>query len=188
MDKSQLLDIDFLKENHSRIYYFGLGFIQVVLNQYERVHFYSDELSKLAVAEGWHNHRYNFTSTILKGEFLQAKGLIIPGNSHILVNVNCSKDKELPYKVEIPVGFKMIETEPDSYGMVYRKNDTYDIMYNEFHTVSSVGNTITYLKRSDYIMEFAQVVNRVGKEIVCPFSITFTDDELWAKVEEIIKN
>jgi len=188
MDKAQLLDIDFLKANHTRIYYFGLGFIQVVLNQYERVHFYSDELAKIAVDEGFHNHRYNFTSIILKGEFLQGRYQLIPGDSHILSNVNCSKDKELTYGSEIPVGLKRIERSERDVAEVYYEGDIYDIMYNEFHKVASSGNTITYLKRSDYIMEFAQVIRQKDKELVCPFSISFTEDELWAKIEEIIKN
>ena len=182
MDKKQLLDIDFLKDNHTRIYYFGLGFIQIVLNQYERVHFYSDELASLAVTEGWHNHRYNFTSTILKGVFIQSRTKLVAGDTHILTNVNCGKDKPLPYTPEIEVGLHF-SFAPEAYG----EGQTYDMMYNEFHTVHSVGNTITYLKRSDYITEFAQVISEKDKELVCPFSISFDESKLWEMVEQIIK-
>lgn len=187
MDKSKLLDIDYLKANHSRIYYFGLGFIQVVLNQYERVHFYSDELASLAVSEGWHNHRYNFKSTILKGQFRESRGRLISGDDHILTNVNCGKDKPLPYENKIPVGLEAIVMPSGYLSEYYYEGDSYDIFFNEFHFVHSVGNTITYLKRSDYVTEFAQVVIEKDKELVCPFSVTFDEPNLWKRVEEIIK-
>lgn len=175
-----MIDINYLKENAKRIYYFGLGFIQIVINDHERYHFYSDELVELAIDEGWHNHRYNFTSKVLKGELHQHKGIIIPGNTHILYNVNCGNKKELPYKHEIEIGFVR------NHNDWFFEDSEYSIAFNEFHKVKTFGNTITHLKRSDYVTEFAQAIRPKDVEFVCPFSVSFTDEELWAKVEEII--
>ncbi len=183
-----LLNIDYLKKNHTRIYFFGLGFIQVVLNQYERVHFYSDKLSEISISEGWHNHRYNFTSTILKGDFRQSMCEITNGDSRILYNVNCGSGKELPYTPLIPVDIKTLIM-PCGYSTEsYKKGDFYDMFYNNFHYVLTVGNTITYLKRGDYITEFAQAIRPKDKPFECPFTHKFTDEELWKIVEEIIND
>jgi hypothetical protein len=184
----ELLDIDYLKKNHTRIYFFGLGFIQVVLNQYERVHFYSDNLSKLSIDEGWHNHRYNFTSKILKGEFRQSMATLTNGDSHILYNVNCGTGKELPYTTEIPVGLNEVMMESGYLSEYYYAGDSYDIFFNEFHYVATVGNTITHMKRGDYITEFAQAIRQKDKAFQCPFTHKFSEVELWEMVEEIIND
>lgn len=41
---NKFLDINYLKSNNKRLYYFGLGFIQLVLNKHERLHFYSKDI------------------------------------------------------------------------------------------------------------------------------------------------
>ena len=66
-----ILDIDFLQTNCQRLYFFGLGFIHVKLNESERVHFYTNAFQKTTLAEEVHNHRYDFESIILKGTFVQ---------------------------------------------------------------------------------------------------------------------
>jgi len=177
-DINKLLDINYLKENHTRIYYFGLGFIQIVLNKYERIHFYTDELP--TTNEDIHNHRYNFTSTILKGQFRNDKYKLIPGDTHILKNESCNSDKELENNVEIPVSVEFIESKE------YKQGDSYDMFYNEFHAVDYSGDTITYLKRSDIITDYAQVIYKKDSEEVCPFSNKGDEDKLWSIVETIL--
>lgn len=178
--KNHLLNVDFLRENNTRMYYFGLGFIQVVLNQEERIHFYSTQLP--VFNDEIHNHRYNFTSTILKGRFFDFRYQLIAGDSHILTNETCNKDIPLLNSIEIPVGVKELSERE------YRAGDSYDIFFNEFHGVDTVGDTITYLKRSDIITDYAQVLFPKGVIKTCPFENTFKDDFLWDIIENTIKS
>ncbi len=174
-----ILDINYLKGNCKRIYYFGLGFIQVVLSKNERVHFYTDELD--TTNEDIHNHRYNFKSTILKGEFTNNKYVLKDGNTHILKNESCSLDRELTNKISIPVSISLLESK------TYSEGESYDMFFNELHSVEYKGNTITFLERSDIITDYAQVVFKKEYEEVCPFSNKVNEDELWDIIERMLK-
>ena len=188
MEKKDLLNIDFLRKNNIRMYYFGLGFIQVVLDKDNRVHFYSEKFNVNPTIEGLHNHRYNFASTILKGHFLESRAKLVLDNTHILNNVNCGTGKELLYNPKIEVGIEYIKMPNGYLSMDYYEGDKYNVFYNEFHEVSFRGNTITHLTRSDVITDFAQVIHEKGRELVCPFAIKYPDAELWEIIEDVIKN
>lgn len=181
MDK--FLDIDYLVANNTRMYYFGLGFIQVVLNKYERVHFYSDQLP--VTNEEPHNHRYNFESTILKGNFFEQKYLLLNGDTHILTNETCNPNQKPTNDIAIDVKVDLYVPE-----FHYKEGQSYSSMFNEFHTVRTEGNTITYLKRSDIITDYAQVLQKKGEPIVCPFEANdqYSVNMLWELVENTIKN
>ena len=175
---NKYLNIDYVRDNNVRLYYFGLGFIQVVFNQYNRVHYYNPELG--VITDSIHNHRYNFESTILKGELLEQTFRLVEGNTHILENESCGRDIKLPYKPTIETG--VVETTNNRYieGSVYHRP------YNEFHRVEAIGRTITHLKRSDIILDYAQVLisKREGK--VCPFSKKYEEDYLYQIIEDTI--
>lgn len=178
MDK--FTNIDYLKANNQRLYYFGLGFIQLVLNKYERVHFYNTNL--IATNDEIHNHRYNFESTVLKGELENKKWNLISGNDYILTNESCNKDKELTNKISIEVGVDIIESKTIWF------DESYNMFYNEFHSVSYNRNTITYLKRGDIITDYAQVIYKKDSIPTCPFSTVYNDHKLWELIEDTIKN
>ncbi len=175
----ELLNIEYLKKNHKRIYYFGLGFIQVILNDSERIHFYTDELP--TTNEDIHTHRYNFISTILKGEFRNIKYRLIDGKTHILKNESCSLEREITNNINIEVGIEVTDISD------YKEGDSYNMFYNELHSVSYKDNTITFLKRSDIITDYAQVVFRKNVEEVCPFSTKIDEDRLWDIIKRIIE-
>lgn len=176
--ENKLLDIDYLKANNQRLYYFGLGFIQLVLNKNERIHFYNRELT--VTNEEIHNHRYNFTSYILKGTFLNTKYQLIKGDDYILKNESCNKNIKVN-DININVSVKKEETK------IYTLNDSYDMFYNEFHTVAAVDNTITYLNRGDIIMDNAQVLYPKNSNVVCPFETKISDNDLWDLIYNTIK-
>lgn len=178
--KTNLLNLDYLKSNYTRIYYFGLGFIQVVLNKYERIHFYTDELP--TTNEDPHNHRYNFKSTILKGEFTNIKYQLVNGDTHILKNESCNANVELNNNVEIPVGIETVSSK------TYVEGDSYYMFYNDFHGVAFKNNTITHLKRTDIITDYAQVLYKKGVEEICPFSNKIEEEKLWIIIDKIINS
>lgn len=173
------LDIDFLIKNHKRIYNFGLGFIQIVLSEDTRAHFYSDSVPR--TNEEIHNHRYNFTSKILKGNFIQEKYILTPGNSHFLTNESCNKERELSNIISIETGVKLLDKKE------YGQGESYLLYFNEFHRADYKGNTITFLTRSNIITDYAQVLVEQGQEKVCPFENRLEKDALFQMVDEIIK-
>jgi hypothetical protein len=60
------------------------------------------------------------------------------------------------------------------------------MFYNDFHSVDYSGDTITYLKRTDIITDYAQVIYKKDSEEVCPFSNKVDVDKLWEIVESIL--
>src|SRR5271170_5939334 len=88
------IDLKALKKNHARLYYFGLGFIQLKINEWERLHFYSAKLPP--ITEDIHNHRYGFLSRILKGKLgnhvFDISDVANPDGKHLLVNESCNPE------------------------------------------------------------------------------------------------
>lgn len=173
------LSIDWIKENNVKIHYFGLGFIQVKLNNFERLHFYTTQLAKTIDEEEIHNHRYNFVSTIIKGEFSQSIFEVendING-SYFLTKESCDENNKIVFPKE-PVNVVKI------FSQKYLENNSYYMNNNTFHTVDAEDGTITHLKRSGYLKEFADVVFDKNKNLICPFSIKVSENDLY----DIIKN
>jgi hypothetical protein len=175
-----ILDIDYVKKHNTRMYNFGLGFIQVVFSESQRAHYYTDKIPNLN--DEIHNHRYNFTSKIIKGCFVQDKYKLINGDSHLLTNESCNKEREIEHNINIPVGVELIEKK------TYEADQVYSIFFNEFHNVDYIGDTITFLTRGSIITDYAQVLMENGKEKVCPFSNRMNDDELYQIIESVIKS
>ena len=70
MNKQELKNILLQTKPH----YFGLGFIQCKINQYERIHVYHPDLMPIVnIEEEVHNHRYDFESKILMGKIKNKK-------------------------------------------------------------------------------------------------------------------
>lgn len=169
--------IDRLKENHVRLYYFGLGFIQLKLNETWRLHFYSSELP--AITEDIHNHRYDFTSRILKGQITNRLFQVDPGDTHYLVNESCNPDISAPpEKREVTAGNYSVET--------YSEGESYRMLSDWYHTVEA-KNCITLLERGGYKAEFAQVVLPKDKESVCPFSKKIPEKQLWEIIRAMLQ-
>lgn len=173
---------DYLKQDATKIHFFGLGFIQVKVGKKERYHFYNPELAAFVPPEEVHDHRYAFTSSILKGVLSQefysiasdAKG------DHVMRYVSCDPEKPAPDKRE---NVKLtLQNRTHS-----NRGSQYLISENAFHKVLPVAsNTITWLQREKITKEFARAVSPV-KEEVCPFSKDLPEDELWAWVKRIIE-
>lgn len=174
------IDLEKLKKQHQRLYYFGLGFIQLKIDETYRLHFYTNKLP--SIVDSVHNHRYDFSSRILKGEFINKIYSLTKGDSHVVENESCNIDV---------VGF---DKNSKSCSLVleqenrYRQGDEYRMRYEQFHQVEPVGEVITVLSRSEYKQEFAQVVREVGEENICPFSLKVEEKQLWSIIEEMIND
>lgn len=177
-EKIESLDLAWLKENHQRLYYFGLGFIQLKINEKYRLHFYTDKLD--SNTDSIHNHRYDFSSKILKGSFNNKTFKIIEGDTHLMENESCNEE------IEAPKNRKecSIELESDK---TYSKGDSYFMPFKKMHRVES-KYAITLLDRSDYKQEYAQVIEEKGKQSNCPFALKIDKDKLWNIIEEMIND
>lgn len=173
------LDLDWLWANKTMVHYFGLGFIQLKINDSQRVHFYTEKLMKTVGDEEIHNHRYHFVSKILKGTFSQSIYDVIPGDSHFLKKEDCSRDSESAFQIPELVGIVKL------YDQTVNAGEDYFMDHNTFHTVES-KDAITFLTRTDYKKELADVVYPRGASSRCPFSVNLTEDEIFDILKKLI--
>lgn len=182
---NNFLNVDWLRNNYKKVHYFGLGFIQLKLNDNERLHFYTEKLIKTVNEEEIHDHRYNFVSTILKGTLAQQIYNIRYqgwGNNvdyeYYITQETCSEHN----KIDFPkTNCNILEV----YNKTYVKNDSYYLDHNTFHKVSS-NDAITYVSRLNITKDYANVVYRKGQIITCPFSVKRPDDELFDIIAEMV--
>lgn len=163
------------------MYYFGLGFIQLKIDDTYRLHFYSPELPP--ITEDIHNHRYDFYSRILKGSLTNYRYSIANGSDFIMSNESCNPDIDAPANKKFcnaALASQNTYTGDKSYA-----DKSYRVAHDEFHRVEAT-NCITLLSRSDYKKEFAQVVVPRNKESVCPFSKQIPEKRLWEIIENMI--
>lgn len=172
------IDLDLLRSNHQRVYYFGLGFIQLKINEVERLHFYSPELP--VITEDIHDHRYSFTSKVLKGILKNKRWWVGIGDSHVLRYENCS-----PNKVSLPEEYCVAGFEATEVSEAGTPKDTYTMELDEFHQVEAVG-AVTYLRRGLVEKALASIVTEKGKASVCPFSKKIPEDELWKMMARML--
>lgn len=173
-----LLDIDLLKNEYKHIHFFGLGFIQLKLDEYLRLHFYSSSLPCFMNEEEIHNHRYNFESCILKGTLKSEHYNIVEGNEYILEQESCKPGIILKTEPKL-CSIKHISSH------VYNEGSKYKIEHDEFHKVEGI-ECITQVVRGFYMKENADVVRKVDSEKICPFSKNIPESELWNIVEFMI--
>jgi hypothetical protein len=172
------LNIDYLKANAKLIHYFGLGFIQLKLTDSERLHFYTPHLPPIVPEEDVHDHRYDFTSKIWKGELNQELFRVIPGDTHILEQESCKEG------VPSSLNGKSCGLEKTS-SHKYVEGSEYFISHGMFHRVET-RYCITYISRSEYKKDLANVIRPVGQEKVCPFSQKIEEVRLWEIVENMV--
>jgi len=178
LKKIKELDINWLKKNHERLYYFGLGFIQLKINNKYRLHFYTDKLK--SNTESIHNHRYDFKSIILKGELNNKLYNMVEGTTHYRINESCNESKSINIE-QIECSIKLMKD------ITYNQGQSYFMEYNKFHKVYS-NYAITLLERSDYKQEEAQVIYKNDEKINCPFSLKVDSNKLWNIIEEMIND
>lgn len=183
MTAEQALDINWLKANHIRLYFFGLGFIQVKINDSYRVHFYTNKWHPTVKDEEIHNHRYDFTSTILKGYFAQTIYSTRPGWSHCKVQLTCKPG----HMGNMPTVEPTLYVDK-LYRCEYGPGSKYTLDHNTFHNVEPAHNTVTLLQTGPYKKDQSDILYLADTTIQCPFSVQVSDEELWEEIERIIND
>lgn len=163
--------------------YFGLGFIQLKINEHQRIHFWVPEWPTIPGADNeLHDHRYTLTSTILKGEIHNQIYAPFPSPhpTHELIEVSCK-----PNSTQEPQILDRV-TPVFLTSFVSKVGDTYTLSPDAFHMAHTVGPTVTFVQRGDVIKDMARVIRPLDSAFVCPFSIRYSEQQCWEKIEEIL--
>lgn len=177
-----------LQKNHSEKYMFGLGFIQVKVDETTRYHFYHPELEALIQEEEAHDHRYDFKSEVLKGCLRQEiyDVRLLPGAS---TDKCIWSVKEVSCDPLNPANEESVACKMNTSMVIACSADSdYKINRNTFHRVLPTREpTVTKLTRGAVVKDFARVLRKTRTEEVCPFSPNMTDEELWGWVRRIVE-
>lgn len=175
------LDIDYLKSTGAVPNWFGLGFIQLKLNEEERMHFWHPSLTPDVSEEEIHDHRYTFTSQILKGTMIHETWTFEQHmfGSHEMVDVSC--DPELP--VTNPRKFTGHPIHTGTYHLTV--GSSYKFPINEFHRTKT-ESCVSFLTREPDRKDFARVIRKKGEPEICPFSNPKPAEELWDVIATLL--
>lgn len=171
------ITLDYLKRNCVKIHSFGLGFIQIKLNDKERVHVYCPEVVVTTDEEEIHDHRYGFTSKIIKGSLTNIiYGLDMSKDTHLISFESCDPNRPVHNTEKIPCGIKEI------LAFTVNEGSVYSLDKDTLHRVKA-DRCITYLIRETPSKDVARVVSEKNKKLVCPFSVNKDEETLWKLVE-----
>jgi len=162
--------------------YFGLGFIQLKVSRDERIHFYTKDIDPILDDEEIHNHRYNFTSTVLKGQLTNVVYYWkeVEDSDWELAEVSCTPNDSREPRILLPNVEKVeLATFHTPAGSSYSVTDSM------FHQVRWNGDLVTRLHRGPLLEEFAKVIRNKKEPYVCPFSTPMGEAKAWEWIEKI---
>lgn len=179
---SELLNIDTLRRLGAEPAWFGLGFIQLKLNDTHRMHFWHPSLSPDVPDEEIHDHRYNFSSTVLLGRMHHETWAFESDlfGAYELCEVSCDPANPAPDTRRISGTARLT----GEYSMPV--GSRYNFKINEFHKTRT-NHCITLLTREAPEKEFARVVRKKGDPEICPFSNPKEVSELWDIIADLLK-
>lgn len=179
------MDIDWLKSHGAEPHWFGLGFIQLKINDVDRMHFYPDlpGYKPFVGPDEIHDHRYGFTSRVLKGTVINTTYdyEVVPYGTMKMSLVSCEAGSGNDPDEYIAVEVQQIGKS------VLCAGSSYEIAKGVFHTFEG-KNAITHLRRSaDDMAHYARVIRPADTSIICPFSEPKPVSELWEVIREMVK-
>lgn len=184
--KSDLRDFTPTKETISL---HGLGFIQLVLPNDQRMHVWHPGLPRRNCFEhsAVHNHRFAFTSRVLKGNQRNVRASIevVREGTHELISHNgprSDKGGRISYPVaECNVYYSDLEVIP--------AGEEYHMRALEYHHTPVDGIVITLMRKHESCQIHANSVCRKGVEFHYDFDrFQLTPDQLFAYVIEAFKS
>jgi hypothetical protein len=170
-------------------YWFGLGFIQLKLNDYERMHFWCPEIPR-PEREEIHNHRYDFVSKVLAGSLHHSvyhlDALVDSRDSLRLADTceweifetDCQPGKEGTVETVTPCMLSHVGDFRLSAGSLY------ELPHTTYHTTENTDFAITHLIRSlPKILDFASVIKQRGQPTSCPFKDKIPAAQCWEYID-----
>lgn len=177
-------DVEYLRKTRVAIHAFGLGFIIIKLTPTLRIHLYSNAVRQTTGPEDVPDHRYGFTSTVMRGRITNDIFHVVPAVSgdFSLSEVTCKPESSGD-------GVQLFDCD-----LIHVNSFTltagcgYTLAADTFHRVAAQDGTVTLLNRDPPSKEVARVARRRSQvETVCPFSAnTFSEEELWGIYERAV--
>lgn len=164
----------FLRKNHTKIHYWGLGFIQVKVGEDVNYHFYIEELPATFNIETPHNHPRDFHSTILFGVLEETLYEVRGGRGYQIEPNGCTLGVLPDIKLDI-VGVNTIK---------HNQGSSYYRQKEQLHTVKPVGECLTVVIKQGEI----GYVYSLGDPEGDGESFNFDDETLWGMVEDFCKD
>lgn len=176
-----LLDIDYLRSTGCQPKWFGLGFIQLKLDDTRRMHFWHPSLvpDDPAFDNEYHDHRYDFTSRVLIGHLTTTLAGVeadLEGD-HEAFEVCCAGGG-MDFIQRVRLIQMARYTTPQ--GMEY------SLQRNTLHKVSTSPMCVTLQTRSPPQKDKARVVKRIGTDSANPFSDGGNIDHLWECIADTL--
>ena len=160
--------LEYLQQESQEIYSFGLGFIQVKVNNIN-YNFYHKDAPKFSNVEKPHNHQQDFVSEILKGKLNETVYSTKSGNNVALCG--CGDINADHLMLDYTVADNVTYTEGDVY---FRDCETFHSVVAEHGTITKV--TKYGLKHNAYI---------ITDKLDIPFEL-LSESELWKMVGDVI--
>lgn len=175
------LTVDSLRQSGCIPHWFGLGFIQLKLNDTQRLHFWHPDLVQDVSEEELHDHRYEFTSKVLVGELTHQvfEYVEFPLGDHEMVRVACEPGKDVD---PIPLSRGTIH---DAGTYVMKTGSQYTFPPTGFHRTIAT-RAVTLLTRGPKVAEFARVIRKIDEPSVCPFAREIPEEELWDYIDDLL--
>lgn len=176
------LTVDGLRAAGAVPKWFGLGFIQIKLNDTQRMHFWHPSLSADTPEEELHDHRYFFTSHVVAGETTHEEWFFRKDDhgDHEMVAVNCKPGSA---GEEQHLGYGLVE-QGGSYTMV--AGSKYTFPPTGYHRIRA-ERCVTFLERGPVLTELATVIRPLGTPAVCPFERQIPEAQLWDCIADLLE-
>lgn len=164
-----------LKDHALSIKEFGLGFIQIKLDEAISLNVYTDKVKKFINYNSPHNHQRNFKSYILNGLLLERIYDVSLNENGQSAFCGCGDiDDVINEKYEVSSGHQMI----------YNKGDVYRRDKELYHTVEASDGTITLIVKDMSSKHNALVIGEKSVNL----NYIFTENQLWDIVENYIND
>lgn len=166
----------------------GLGFIQLVLGGDQRMHVWHPDLPRRSCYEhsAVHNHRFSFTSRVLKGNQVNVRAdiEIVTQGSHLLISHNGPRS-DSGGRLSYPVAeCNILYREPETYG----PGEEYFMPAFEYHHTPVDGIVVTLMKKLESGAIHANSTCRKGVAFHYEFDrFQMSPDQLFAVVVEALR-
>ncbi len=169
------------RRRHLEPQWFGLGFIQLKLDQKRRLHFWHPSLipDDFLFSNEYHDHRYDFRSDVLVGEITNHLG----GATHDLTGAHELSEVCCQGGGMFPLGRVKLS---DLGSFTTRAGQHYLLGNESLHRVDAV-RCVTLQTRADEVREKAKVVSLFGSPSANPFDSNLPLDSMWAIIDDLLE-
>lgn len=168
-----LLTVETLKNKAISIKEFGIGFIQIKLDNIQYINLYTDKVPLFSNSNAPHNHQEDFISRILSGAIVETMYDVFEGENGQSAFCGCGNtDSIITEKYSYIVKSINIHSQDEIY---YRAKE-------DFHSVIASENTITLVTKVNPDNNHDAIIIANKSE----YNTKHTKEELWSIVEQML--